>query len=96
MKNEKILTGGGGEALLGAALAPWAMATDALGLFLLPKGRPGHRFMDADDEATREASFSLFLLPRGGRAPFLHQGTSVEIDNTGIRHWKVVLGEKKP
>jgi hypothetical protein len=54
-----------GEALRGAALVPGAIAADTLGLFLLPKGRPGHRFVDADDEATREASFSLFLLPRG-------------------------------
>jgi hypothetical protein len=27
---------------------------------------------------------------------FLHQGTGVKVNNTGIRHWKVVLGEKKP
>jgi hypothetical protein len=51
--------------LRGAALAPGAMVADDLGLFLLPKGRPWRRFADADDEATREAFFSLFLLPRG-------------------------------
>jgi hypothetical protein len=42
-----------------------------LGLFLLPKVRPGRRFMDADDdEATREVSFGLFLLPRGRPRPY--------------------------
>jgi hypothetical protein len=65
VKKEKVLTGEGGEALRGAALAPWATTTDGLGLFLLPKGRPGQRFIDADDEAIREASFGLFLLPWG-------------------------------
>jgi hypothetical protein len=41
-----------------------------LGLYLLPKGRPRRRFMDADDdEATREASFGLFLLPHGRPRP---------------------------
>jgi hypothetical protein len=28
--------------------------------------------------------------------PLLHQGTDFKVDSTGIRHWKVVLGEKKP
>jgi hypothetical protein len=36
-----------------------------LGFILTPHGRPGRRFTDADDEATREASFGLFLLSRG-------------------------------
>jgi hypothetical protein len=54
--------------------------------------------MDADDDkATREASFGLLLLPHGRpRPPFLYQGTGVKVDNTSIRHWKVVFGEKKP
>jgi hypothetical protein len=66
MKKEKVLTGGGGEALQGAALAPWATVKDGLGLFSLSMGWLGRRFTDADDdEATREASFGLFLLPRG-------------------------------
>jgi hypothetical protein len=59
------LAGGGREALRGAALEPGAVAADTLGLFLLPKGRPGRRFADVDDEATREVSFGLFLLPWG-------------------------------
>jgi hypothetical protein len=28
--------------------------------------------------------------------PFLHQGTGVKVKNTSIRHWKVLLGKKKP
>jgi hypothetical protein len=43
----------------------WSSSSRYLGLILLPKGRPGCRFADADEEATREASFGLFLLPRG-------------------------------
>jgi hypothetical protein len=63
------LAGGGGEALRGAALEPGEAAADTLGLFLLPKGQPGRRFADADEEATREASFGLFLLPWGRPLP---------------------------
>jgi hypothetical protein len=63
------LGGGGGDALQGAALEPVAAAADTLGLFLLPKGRPGRCFADADEEATREASFDLFLLPQGRPHP---------------------------
>jgi hypothetical protein len=41
-----------------------AREEEDLGLFLLPNGRPGHRFIGAaDDEATREISLGLFLLP---------------------------------
>jgi hypothetical protein len=68
-KKEKVLIGAGGEALWGAALEPGAAAADTLGLFLLPIGRPGRRFTDVDDEATIEASFSLFLLPQGRLRP---------------------------
>jgi hypothetical protein len=50
-KKEYILGGGGGEALCGGALGPGAVV-ETLGLFLLPTGRPGCRFIGADDEAT--------------------------------------------
>jgi hypothetical protein len=63
--------------LRGAVLAPGATTADALGLFLLPKGRPGRYFADADDEATREASFGLFLLPRGRPRPRFSISTPV-------------------
>jgi hypothetical protein len=55
------LGGGGGEASREAVLGPGA-AANALGLFLLPTGRPGRHFIDVDDEATVEGSFGLFLL----------------------------------
>jgi hypothetical protein len=64
-KKEKVFTGAGGEALRGVSLVPGAAVASTLGLFLLNKGRPGRRFTDADDEATIEASFSLFLLSWG-------------------------------
>jgi hypothetical protein len=40
-----------------------------LGFVLLPTGRPGRRFTDADDKATVEASFGLFLLLWGRPRP---------------------------
>jgi hypothetical protein len=61
------LTEGGGEALWRAALASidrLAREEEGFGLFLLPNGRPGRRFIGAaDDEATMEISLGLFLLP---------------------------------
>jgi hypothetical protein len=54
-----------------------------LGLFLLPKGQPGRRFADADKEATREASFGLFLLPP---SLLFHQHAGVKIGITSICH----------
>jgi hypothetical protein len=53
----------GGEALHGGALGPGA-AAEPLGLFLLPTGRPGHRFIGTDGEATTAGYLDLFLLPR--------------------------------
>jgi hypothetical protein len=77
IEKEQILAGAGGEALWGAALEPGAEAADTLDLFLLPTGRPGRRFADADDEATRDASFGLFLLPRGRPRPCFSISTLV-------------------
>jgi hypothetical protein len=34
-----------------------------LSLFLLPAGRPGRRFIGADDKATAAVAVALFLLP---------------------------------
>jgi hypothetical protein len=71
-KNEKSL-GGGEEALAEGALGPGA-ADGTLGLFLLPAGRPGCRFIGADDEATAASIEALFLLPRGRPQPHFSTG----------------------
>jgi hypothetical protein len=84
--------------LRGAALASWEIAQDGLGLFLLPKGRPGRRFMDVDDdEATREAYFGLFLLPRGRTRPRLSITALVSRSTTpAFAIGRFLLGKKKP
>jgi hypothetical protein len=75
----------------------WAMTTDALGLFLLPKGRSGCRFVDAGGRGHQGGILQFILTTEGTAAPpLLHQCTGVKVDGTGIRHWKGVLGEKKP
>jgi hypothetical protein len=50
------------------ALGP-GVATGIFGLFLLPAGRPGRRFIGADDEDPIAAGAALFLLPRGRPRP---------------------------
>jgi hypothetical protein len=47
----------------------WSSSSRYLGLVFAPQGAPGRRFADADEEATRVASFGLFLLPRGRPHP---------------------------
>jgi hypothetical protein len=64
MQKKEYILGGEGEALPEGALGP-GEADETLSLFLLPAGRPGHRFTGADDEATAAAAVALFLLPRG-------------------------------
>jgi hypothetical protein len=73
-KNEKSLDRRE-EALAEGALGPGA-AKGTLGLFLLPAGRPGHRFTRADDEATTTSVETLFLLPRGQPRPRFSTGVS--------------------
>jgi hypothetical protein len=38
-----------------------------------------------------------FILTAAGAAepPLLHQRTGVKVDRIDIRHWKIVLGERK-
>jgi hypothetical protein len=40
-----------------------------LGFLLLPTGRPGRRFVGADNEAAIAGMVGLFLLPRGWPRP---------------------------
>jgi hypothetical protein len=55
------------------ALGPVA-EDGTLGLFLLPAGRPGHRFTRAEDDPTTAAAVILFLLPRGQPWPRFSTG----------------------
>jgi hypothetical protein len=71
-KKEKIRGGAAGaaEAAGGEAIRPGA-APVTLGLFLLPGGRPGRRFVGAadDDPVAAGVVLLLFLLPRGRPRP---------------------------
>jgi hypothetical protein len=67
-KNEYILVEEEEEVLLGGTLGPGA-AIGTFGLFLLPAGRPGHRFTRVDEEDPAAAGATLFLLPRGRPRP---------------------------
>jgi hypothetical protein len=68
MQKKEYNLGEEGEALRDGALGPDA-ATEPLGLFLLPTGRPGHRFTVTYGGATIVGSLDLFLLPRGWPRP---------------------------
>jgi hypothetical protein len=66
-KKENIL--GEAEGVTGGrALGPGA-APVTFGLFLLPGGRPGQRFVGADYDDPAAAGVALFLLPRGQPRP---------------------------
>jgi hypothetical protein len=63
-------------------------------LFLLPRGRPGHRLTGADDEVATAGSLDLFLLCEGGRdlafPPTHRYSAAIHLH----RPWKQVLGGK--
>jgi hypothetical protein len=65
----------------GAVLAPTISREaeeEGLGLFLLPGGRPGRRFMGmADDEATMDKPLHLFLLLRMAASTLLWHGIGI-------------------
>jgi hypothetical protein len=70
-------------------------AGGALGLFLLPAGRPRRRFTRADDDATAAAEILLFLLPRGWPRPrFPHRGTEIQARSICIGHENKWQGRK--
>jgi hypothetical protein len=62
MQKKEYILGEEEEASGEGALEPGA-AGGALGLFLLPAGRPGHCFTRADDDAIAVGEILLFLLP---------------------------------
>jgi hypothetical protein len=57
-----------GEVLPGGAPGP-GTARGTLGLFLLPTGRPGHRFTGVDDETPATADAASIFLLRGRPRP---------------------------
>jgi hypothetical protein len=93
-KNEKSL-GGGEEALAEGALGPSA-AEGTFGLFLLPAGRPGHRFTGADDEATAASIVALFLLPQGRPRPCFSTGAPMFRRDPPTSAMETGVGKKKP
>jgi hypothetical protein len=78
------LTEGGGEALWRATFASTdrlAREEEGFGLFLLPNGWLGCRFIGAeDDKATMETSLGWFLLPRGRPRP--HFSTTAPVSRS--------------
>jgi hypothetical protein len=73
MQKKEYILGKEEETSREGALEPGA-AEGALGLFLLPAGRPGRRFTRAEDGATAVAETILFLLPRGRPRPRFSTG----------------------
>jgi hypothetical protein len=73
---ERIDSGQRKRSIRGGALGP-GTAEGTLGLFLLPAGRPGRRFIRAENDATAAAVVVLFLLPRGWPRPRFSTGASM-------------------
>jgi hypothetical protein len=68
-----------------------------LGLVLTSQGAAGAPLHRCGRRGHQGGVLRFVLTATGTAAPpLLHQGTGVKVDSTGIRHWKVVLGEKKP
>jgi hypothetical protein len=76
-------------------LGPGA-ADETLGLFLLPVGRPGHRFTGADDEATTAGIVGLFLLPRGRPRPRFSTGAPIFRRDPPASAMETKVGKEKP
>jgi hypothetical protein len=68
------------------------------GLVLTSQGAAGAPLHGCRRRQGHQGGVLRFILTAAWMAAplFLHQGTGVKVDNIGIRHWKVVLGKKKP
>jgi hypothetical protein len=77
------------------ALGPGA-ADGTLGLFLPLDGRPGRRFIGADDKATAAKIAALFLLPRGRPRPRFSTGARRSDAIHLHRPWSQVLDRRNP
>jgi hypothetical protein len=95
MQKKEYTLGGGGEALGEEALGPSA-ADGTLGLFLLPAGRPGRRFTEADDEATAAVIVALFLLLRGRPWPRFSTGAPMFRGDSPASAMEPSVGKTKP
>jgi hypothetical protein len=67
-----------------------------LGFIFLPTGRPGHRFIGADDEATAALIEALFLLPRGRPRPHFSTGAPMFRRDPPASAMEIGVGKKKP
>jgi hypothetical protein len=81
--------------LPGGALGP-RIAQGTFGLFLLPAGRPGRRFIEADDKDPTTAGAVLFLLPRGRPRPRGAVGEPRFRQDPSASAMETKLAEKKP
>jgi hypothetical protein len=70
-------------------MKPWAY-------FLLPEGRPGRRFVGADDEATAAGPVDSFLLPRGRPQPRFSIGASMFRRDPPASAMETNAGRKNP
>jgi hypothetical protein len=67
-----------------------------LGLFLLPTGWPGRRFVRADDEAATARIEGLFLLPRGRPQPRFSTGAPMFRHDPPASAMETSIGKEKP
>jgi hypothetical protein len=95
MQKKEYTLGGGGETIGEGVLGP-SVADGTLGLFLLPAGRPGRRFIGADDEATAAKIAALFLLPRGQSRPRFSTGVPMFRCDPPASAMELSVGQKKP
>jgi hypothetical protein len=95
MQKKEYTLGGGGEALWGGALEPGA-AEETLGLLLLPTGRPGRRFVEADNEAATAGTEDLFLLPQERPRPRFSTGAPIFRRDPFASAMETKVGKEKP
>jgi hypothetical protein len=95
MQKKEYTLGGGGEVLWEGALGP-GVTDETLGLFLLPTGRPGRRFVGADDEAATAGIIGLFLQPRGQPRPRFSTGAPIFRRDPPVSAMEIDVGKEKP
>jgi hypothetical protein len=76
-------------------LGPGA-SDETLGLFLLPTGWPGRRFVGADDEVATAGIVGLFLLPRGQPRPHFSTRAPIFRRDPPVSSMEIDVGKEKP